>query len=101
MFAFIHQTYDWLDSDNAIVLRDALAVTAALIPSVYLCARFLLTDSDKTLQLVRRPAVKTWLLFFCGVQLYLHVIKASIAMKILATVFFIIPAVIFIAKELT
>lgn len=99
MFGFIHETYDWLDSPAAVVLRDSLTVTLALIPALYLCIRFLFTDSVQALKLVRTPAVKTWLLLFCGLQIYLHVIKASIALKILATVFFIIPAMIFILKE--
>jgi hypothetical protein len=105
MIDWLHQYFAWfygsLDSLDADFARDVIALACSLLPAMYLSIKFMFRDSESAKTLTRSRAVIVWLFLFCSIQVYLHIVKASLALKIIITIFALIPlAVILGIKEI-
>jgi hypothetical protein len=79
---------------------DSIILILAFLPALYLYSRFLFGDASRARELARSPRLMGWLIFFCGFEVLLHLIKVPIIWKIVValTAFVIFPLLFFLEK---
>ena len=70
-------------SDQLSDILEVLILAVALLPAIYIYAKFLFGDVERAQELARSPKVASWFLFFCAFEVLLHVAKVPIVWKLI------------------
>jgi hypothetical protein len=90
-----------LDSPVVNTVLDSLILVLAVIPVAYVCAIFLFGEARRAQELLRSPALRGWLIFFCIFEVLLYAFKVPIVLKIavlLIAALVVLP--LFVVKEI-
>ena len=90
-----------LESPVVNTVLDSLILVVAAIPVAFLCAAFLFGEARRAQELLRSPALRGWLIFFCAFEIFLHAFKMPIFLKIAVLVIAVVVVIpLFVVKEI-
>jgi hypothetical protein len=90
--------YQFLVSATFSQMLDVLILVAAFTPAAYVSVRFLFGEHAKAQRLVASPVLLSWLLYFCGASVVLHLLKLPAIIKIVAFLIACIPFLLLVAS---
>lgn len=86
MIDWITSTWNYLislaDSKAFVSTLDSTILVFAFLPALYVYSIFLFGDVSRARQLARSPRLLGWLIFFCGFEILLHLVKVPIIWKV-------------------
>lgn len=88
----------FLESPLFDTILNLLILAIALVPALYVVAKFLFGDVASARRLLMSPRLMGWLFFFCGFELLLHIVKIPILLKLVVIILAIValPFVLFL-----
>ena len=74
----------YLESPPAGAVLDTLIFVFAFVPAVYVARKLLVGEINEGQRALASPHLLGWLLFFCGFEIVLHLMKVPIIVKVIA-----------------